>query len=85
MKSKSIINVNTVELLEEVAVNMVTGNEERRTLNEYWLDVEVAEDGVMFFVNVVLEGKFEEDHILGSAELLRPKEEYERWLEMQEE
>jgi iron uptake system EfeUOB component EfeO/EfeM len=48
LKSKSIINVNTVELLEEVAVSMVTGNEERRTLNEYWLDLEAAEDGEMF-------------------------------------
>jgi hypothetical protein len=32
----------------------------------------------------VLEGKYEEDDILGRAELLRPEEEYERWLERQE-
>jgi hypothetical protein len=53
LKSKSLLNAKVLELLEEGPVNMVTGNVGWRTPDESWPDMEVAEDGKTFFVNVV--------------------------------
>jgi hypothetical protein len=35
---------------------MVMGNEGWRTPDESWLDIEAAEDGKTFFVDIVIEG-----------------------------
>ncbi len=64
---------------------MVTGGEGWRTPNESWLDMEMAEDGEIFFINVALAGKDKESGNQSKMDVPEPEEAYEKWLERQEE
>jgi hypothetical protein len=91
LKTKNIINAKAVDLLEEGAVNMITGNDGWMTQDESWLDIEAAEDGEMFFVEVIFEGDraFADKKKAGRAEdgveTLELKEDYIRSLVSQKD
>jgi hypothetical protein len=56
-----------------------------KDIGQVLLDMEAAKDENTIFLNVVLVGNDEENYVQGRAEFLRPEEEYERWLERQDE
>ncbi len=63
----------------------MTGGEGWRTPNESWLDIEMAEDGEIFFINVALVGKDKESGNQSKMNVPEPEEEYEKPQERREE